>query len=854
MKKLFYISLALLLLGVTACKEEGVNFDQNAYDNIVSKAFPVENVDNDHHWETMGVATVNLSVNLKTGETYDVRIFDKNPIGSTSPLTLLASSMIANGGKESLKITYLLSQLYIFVTLYDSQKYMMVYPVLIENGVANCNIGSSTASAMSRRTGIEPAFHFASAPADADFKTSIPTDALLPSAYGDATKDALHNYKLADTEDVQNTNFYNGNFALYVSGTKNINYNQPGDGARNMYFYILPGAHLTFKYNAFTQKGSGNFKMFVCEGATVTFESGLQSYMELYNRGTVEVKGGYKPGIYDGGIFYNQGTFVINGAQSYYAAPDNIENPLTLNNSTSQFINDGTLNVGGVILEGSSHFMNNATANVSMNTVVNSNNATWVNNGEYTTNKFFYTAGSTDVINNCKLIVKDVFRINLGETDRNSFQLNGGASVDAKNFEFEGPGFIKMGSNSLFKVTGCAKFYIAKDVYGIYGPSTGANALFQAKKIERLKSWETNQGFTANYFGHLYVATDDHFNFGYSDKSAEQQAAGEVGVQPYYRLDAASGASMVTYNGANVTLSDEGCGAVYNGTPEGTIAESTPLSYRYCFEDNFPDVGDYDFNDVVLTVTPSVNDKTLTIKVSLDAVGATENVAAAMRLIGVNTSDLASYTVTQGFPSPDGQGLGTYDNIDTQETFLPENIAPNNTSSFVIILFKDAHWAINPNKASSGGVERTFFNTVKPGDFYERNVDVKTATYTLVFNDADKAKAMLAENLYDVFIVEPYNGAYWEVHTVQNGFKTHQVVTPIKPAGYEQAYGSNMPWAIMVPSSFKYPYEWQTIGSGSSGAYSGAYQTAGHSFAEWAINHNQAKDWYKYPTSGLVYE
>ena len=371
-----------------------------------------------------------------------------------------------------------------------------------------------------------------------------------------------------------------------------------------------------------------------------------------------------------------------------------------------------------------------------------------------------------------------------------------------------------------------------------------------------MNSRETNQGFSANYFGHLYVATDSHFPFGYSDKSVEQQAAGEVGAQPYYRLDAASGAKMTKYIGAKAELSDAGCGAAYSGQPDTEEREETPMSYRYCFEDNFPDAGDYDFNDVVLTVTPKLNDKTLTIQVSLDAVGATENVAAAIRLIGVKSTDLERSTVTQGFASPeDEDGLGTYDNIESSETFIPENQEPNKTSNMVIVLFKDAHWAINPQKTSTGSVERTFFNTVKPDDFYERNVDVKTATYTLVFKDADKAKTMLAENLYDVFIVEPYNGAYWEVHTVQNGFKTAQVITPLKPEpGYSDAYGSNKPWAIMVPGDFKYPYEWQVIGKRSGGLLTGAYQTAGHSFAEWAENSENAQDWHLYPTSGLVYE
>ena len=520
---------------------------------------------------------------------------------------------------------------------------------------------------------------------------------------------------------------------------------------------------------------------------------------------------------------------------------------------------------------GSGKFQNNESVTISGVSVINSNNNAWVNNGTYHTGYFDYNAGSNDVINNCRLIVDEDFNINLGDNS-GSFKMDAGSSVVTKNFNggnyscsyyrsdwggyetknFQGgPFYIYMGASSLFEVTGTATMDATKANYGIYGPETGNEAVFHAKKIVKAKQ---NQGFEVTYGGHLYVATDDHFKLGYSDKSAEQQAAGEVGDHPYYYLDAASGAKMTTYNGANVTLSDEGCGAAYVGTPDEEEREETPMGFRFCFEDNFPDAGDYDFNDVVLTVTPTVNDKTLTIKVSLDAVGATKTIGAAMRLLSVSNDDLERYSVTQGFESPEGQGFGDYDNIESGETFLTDRKSPNKTSNMVIVLFKDAHWAINPVKTSSGTVDRTFYNTVKRGDYYERDVDVKTAIYTLVFKDADKANQMLAENLYDVFIVEPYNGSYWEVHTV--GHKTDQVITPTKPGGsaYSEAYNSNMPWAIKVPGDFKYPYEWQVIGWNKNGESKGAYNEPKHSFAEWAENSSAATDWYKYPTSGLVFE
>jgi hypothetical protein len=128
-------------------------------------------------------------------------------------------------------------------------------------------------------------------------------------------------------------------------------------------------------------------------------------------------------------------------------------------------------------------------------------------------------------------------------------------------------------------------------------------------------------------------------------------------------------------NALNEITIPEGCGGTAGFNPEGNegdevIPEPDSFSMRYCFEDNFPDAGDYDFNDVVLTVTPSLNDKTLTIQVSLDAVGALKTIGAAIRLVSLKSTDLNSYTVTSGFASPEGEGLGDYYNIDTNETFL----------------------------------------------------------------------------------------------------------------------------------------------------------------------------------------
>ena len=831
-RKISLYAIALVALVLASCKDY-IEFDQNAYDDYVKDAFVVDNVDPNHQWATVEVATARIAVATGNQDAYKVKIYDENPIGYQGTLKLLGEGRVSDGESLEMKISYPVAKPYAYVTLFDSQNYMSVYPALIEDGVLQVRVGGNQGVAAPRRAGIQPSFHFADMPNDADFATSVPNGA-LPEDNCNGGGSGVN--VVISHEYVGYLNLWNGGTTVYFpAGNWTIQGQYIGG---DFTIYLLPGANVTFESEL--NLNSSNGRMYVSQGATVNAKNGISYNFWLYNRGTINAA---KMTQYAAGALVNEGTVTI-------------DQNLQIANSSSQVVNAGTMTAGSMSVEGSGHFENLGKMIVTGATVVNSTDCTWINSSSYTTGTFSYTAGSYDVINNCRLVVTDTFFIGLAESSgEKSFQMNGGASVMTKDFIFSGPGYIFMGSNSLFQVTGTAKVAVNKQGYGIYGPSTGESAVFQANTVERLNSWETNQAYLISYHGHLYVATNNHFPLGYSDKTAEQVAGGEVGMYPYFRLDAPTGAAMTTYDGAKVTLCSD-CAGDYNGKPDDEDRPEVPQSYRYCFEDNFPAVGDYDFNDVVLTMTPSLNDKTLTIQVRLDAVGATEPIGAAIRLVGVKSADLASYSVVQGFASPESQGLGNYMNIRTNETILKDGQEPNATNDMVIVLFKDAHWAINPVKASNGGVQMAFYNTVKRGDGYQNKfyVTPPVATYTFVFHDAEKAKAMLAENLYDVFIVEPYNGGYWEVHTVQNGFKTMQVLMPTKPAGYAEAYGSNMPWAIMVPGDFKYPNEWQVIGSSKGGTLRGAYKTPDHSFAEWAADGTKATDWYLYPAEGLVFE
>jgi LruC domain-containing protein len=876
------LSLVLLSLLLTGCEKD--LFDLEKYRANMAAAFPFADVDPQHTWTTIGTAEVALGLQMNTGEEYDVRIYDEDPIGSTESLTLLAQGTVKDGESLNTRLSYTLDKNYVFVALFDKDNFMSVYPFGIVDGKIEGVIGTEPAEEsrkMAPQRQQAHSYNFPDAPSASLFASSIPSGAKSVDKYYE-TQNGNYAIKTSDTQ----INVWNGNCNLYFGpGTYNITSLAVNN---NTNIYLLSGAVV----NMPIEQKYANVNVYIAGGATL--KGKINTNVHIYNRGTIESTGNssglilyssYNPWWNDpnasDGLIYNEGTIKVTGntgtincnshtqfVNAGIIIADKIvvdengqllnKGSLTVNghlgveNTESLFINEGECTVGSTGVAGSADLYNDGMMTVQGETTVSSNQCTWHNDGTYITNKFTYTAGSTDVINNCKMIVNDRFYIGLGDTDRNSFQMNGGASVVTKDFEFSGPGFINMGSGSLFQVTNIAYMAITKDVYGIYGPSKGGYAVFQAKEIARRSDINVRQGFVANYFNRLYVATDKHFNFGYSDKDDNQIANGEVGNQPFYRLDSKSGAKMSSYNGADVTIAEGECSPGYGGQPQEEEPEAGAMGLRYCFEDNFPQLGDYDFNDAVITVTPTINGKNVTLKVTLDAVGATKQLAAAIRVVGLKESDIKSCTRTgnldEDYPNTSRvviNGIGS-------NGLLP-NAYKNNMTDVVIGLFNNAHWSIGHTIASIGSVQNWFYNTVNPTSGYaskKNGVAPAEVTFTFELN-SDEAAAHFTEKDLDVFILEPYNSAYWEVHTVP--FKTDEVIKEYATNRKKELYSDNFPWAICVPGNFRYPYEWTIIGDNKNGKIVGAYSEPGHSFAEWASNQSTATDWYKYPTKESIY-
>ena len=353
----------------------------------------------------------------------------------------------------------------------------------------------------------------------------------------------------------------------------------------NTTIYLVKGATLKLKASDSRNFQNGcNF--YIADGAKIVTDGDfIPNSCNFYNHGTIKAANVLPNG---NSLIYSRGTIETG--------------KVTLNNEYTKLVNDGELSASELNTWGSSKFQNNGTATISGKTTINSNNNIWVNNGQYTTANYTYKAGSSEVVNTCSMKVTGEFYINLGDNaGQNSFRMDGGASCVVGSFKADGPFYIYMGANALFKVEGTATLDAAKANYGIYGPTSGY-AVFQAKDIV---NGTDGQAYEVTYGNNLYIVADTHF------------AQGKSGDYPYIDFKGGCSENNIYTNGNLPSFSIESseCNPGFTGeTPDPT----PQADVRVIAEDlSVSDNSDFDFNDVVFDVTfdsPEQGKTTITLQ------------------------------------------------------------------------------------------------------------------------------------------------------------------------------------------------------------------------------------------------
>ena len=454
----------------------------------------------------------------------------------------------------------------------------------------------------------------------------------------------------------------------------------------------------TLKLGAFAAEGV-NIAFYIAKDAKLetTGHLKVQTY-PVYNHGTIKV-GSYE--LCSGSLLYNVGKLETTG-------------DVKIDNSTCYIVNDGDIKSGSVHVEGQGSLQNNAEWTVNDSTIINCNNGGWVNNGHWTTLNFAYTGGSDNVINNCFLEVTNDFEMNTSSV-QGAFKIDTGGGVLTQNFyggrdsstgAVSGPFKIVMNPDAVFVVAETAQFESGRGsleddyAYGIFGPSSGGYAVFQAKKIVR-DSHLANTWGAVTYGGNLYVSAEEHF------------AQGNDG-RPDYKFiieqDGFSIADNIYAEGFN------------EGKPDINIPE-TPCSpgfkgkalYRVIAEDlSASEASDFDFNDVVFDVVKAENGRT-TLKLICAGGVLPLRVRGANELVGVEIHSVFGQTV------PDEKGVYQMFNTGAgptvpEATFTVEGeyTTPEQIKDIIIEVEKNHIWMPLPAKRGEAACKILVDDTFKP--------------------------------------------------------------------------------------------------------------------------------------------
>ena len=477
-------------------------------------------------------------------------------------------------------------------------------------------------------------------------------------------------------ENTSQVDVYNGSQCfIYVKG--NVDMSNKKFTTEGQKIYLTEKS--TLKISA-TSAADFKAKIYIAKDALLetTGHLMMDSGSEVYNHGTIKAESFE---LTASSLLYNVGKLETTGKTAGTGS--------VIVNANDRIVNDGTIDCAEVIIHDAA-VQNNAEWTVTGTTYINSNNSGWVNNGHWTTYDYAYVGGSWNVINNCFLEVENDFAMNIS-SEKGAFKIDGGGGVLTKYFDggrsstgaVSGPFVIIMGSEAVFVVEETAILESGRgdeNGFGIFGPSTGEYAVFQANHIARdpyLESISSHGAVT--YGGNLYVSAQTHFAQG-----KDSDGSGSYVPQPFiYEKDGFSIANNIYAAGfksgkPSINIPQTPCSPGFIG--------GDPL-YRVIAEDlSATEAGDFDFNDVVFDVVKAEGGKT------------TLRLICAGGTLPLKVMDQEVHGLF-GEKTPNAQGLykmyntGAGPNVDPVEFTVDGTFTtPEQIKNIIIKVYKNGSW------------------------------------------------------------------------------------------------------------------------------------------------------------------
>ena len=659
MKKYICIYALSSALFLTSCVDKESIFNPTILQEQSKEAFPVKDIDPNQDWNLITRCKVSVSINQRSSETYKVKVFTSDPFNPGSDAKLIAQrENIKDNSSTTLNFNVAKTIKYLYVVLEDS-KYnrSMQSAELVDSSVSLSWGNEVEKGSIASRSFTDYGSRSTSRSITSEsitFPTDIPSGAInyVGIDYNVFNNKDIFNYYIDGTassvtirSDKFHSNSTGKNKNLYIKGTVIFNNNQI---TTDYTLYILPGAKVTFINDLETLENSS---IYVSSGATITTNKTLKVKGNFYNQSTLIInitessKSFYNIGkiecadlTLNSGKLSNEGEFISTGLTANYLA--NIENSssgkMTINgnvllSNNNELINEGTFTSNSLKADNSSKIDNFPSATMTISGLTNLTNSNILtNDGTFITNSLTTTSNTTQINNNCTFKVTS----SSAHIDGATLNLNGASYTYFQGISKFGQSKINMGSGALMFVENNLHFEKGGNNF-VYGPATGNRAL-------------------------LYIGGDlksDNKGTAIITLSKNVDYACENGFTAT-ELKTENGASRIELD--NITLKAEsGCSRAFS-TDSGGDPPSTPSTtiYTFAFEDMFKEVGDYDFNDVVVKVySVASGDK---VNVQLVAAGASKKLYVFYKYDGGSETPLfGGKEVHDALGAPEGSMANT---------------------------------------------------------------------------------------------------------------------------------------------------------------------------------------------------
>ena len=812
-----YLVIAAISIAFSSC----LNSEKDLYDPSFQTENPIASdfsAPRDFNWSSVSSRTISVEVDDEFNGQYNylIEVLDANPF-TTSEYNILAKGVAKRNSPFVKEIVYSADLVNLYIRETDPRGRVSVKVISISEIVP-----PTTSSRAVMKNGSTRA---ATIPEEYKEETYDTSDAiqLVGSANWNQYNQHIEGGKkyivkantLFNGQITSNYLNYDDRFTLFIEGEW-IPKSYPQLQKANI--IVLNGGKINSTANSDFIVADKSSLTIQTGGSVVGQDINLTTNVLVKNFGTIQANS--MTTINSGATLYNakKATITLSG--------NNVNSWEQTLYSIGALNNFGTITIGKGALKINSYdqgnlFYNGAGAQISTPTFIVG--ATGLNEGTIRTTRFTNDGGGNpDFTNNCNLFISDSFDF---ANTSGTITLNKGIIAGGiVNNEFTAvPYFICGNSGCTLNLNNGSM--IKANIVEV--PGAMINGSFSTTRSLFKATGSIRTGWTTYFIGNL----DIECPLGQFALGSSSYYPNYVMYDPVKLYAPNKSKNIIASCSETVEEPDPGTNPT---NPNYPIVVDNNQNYTYIFEDQWPLYGDYDMNDIVMTIQRRYllidwNDKVIQFEmdVALNAVGATKNISAAVMFDDIPASAITSTVSVTG--SDDWRSVFS----------LTDKNIESNQNQAVVPLFASAHKMM-------GKASFKYVNTQKSSS--ENTATAPVIKIRMKFSNPTLSIDAFNINKLNLFIITDKGDKRKEIHIagyVPSALANTQLFGGNNDGSTNGRYyvsKENLAWGIMVPTSFKWPVEYANIKD--------AYKT----FVDWVISGGtKEKTWWNSFDSSKVF-